>query len=77
VQPKVVFLTREEAMHRLLRGCSCAMWMGYGIAQGVSTVILVNLIGFVLSAIYMAIFYTYAKEKACNGLQYGRLVRRR
>jgi len=53
------------------------MWMGYGIAQGVSTVILVNLIGFVLSAIYMAIFYTYAKEKACSGLQYGRQVRRR
>jgi len=55
------------------------MWTGYGIAQGVSTVILVNLIGFVLSAIYMAVFYTYAKEKVrVGGRRYhGRLVRRR
>ena len=42
---------------------SCGLWVGYGILQGVLTVIVVNGVGFVLSSIYIGVFYVYAKEK--------------
>ena len=42
---------------------SCGLWTGYGLLQGVLTVVVVNGVGFVLSSIYIGVFYVYAKEK--------------
>ena len=50
---------------------SCALWMTYGCFKEDNTVILVNLIGFLLFISYTLIYFVYTTDKVlCNLCMY-------
>ncbi|KRY16822.1 Sugar transporter SWEET1 [Trichinella patagoniensis] len=61
---------------------SCFFWLQYGILKHDRTIVLINLVGFILQVLYYAVLYSHSKQKnfinlimlagilACSALQY-------